>query len=219
MFTNTFIFLGYAVLRFIPPPKGPTSAKYKPITVVPTQKFVMLAVFDAVAKYVFTSYEVSPFAFAATYGYYSVVVCLVYMITVTMANLQEWVVAPLALASHNNIVAVIFLFSVLIVTSVIRSSAVFTVISTYGTVTMGVLYALQSIVVFFSSALFLCDPNHPTKAAQCITTPKLFGSALVIAGSFIYSVSSASVPHVHTPPSSPSTPTQVAAKPTFGAKL
>ncbi|GAM26069.1 hypothetical protein SAMD00019534_092440 [Acytostelium subglobosum LB1] len=157
---------------------------------------VILAAFVFSASHIYSEFlmqehDVSPFAFAASYGYYSVICCFIYLSTVTLYNSQTWIVEPLSKASHGSVVAVVTLFSILTCTSIMRSYGVFNVLAEYGTVTMGVLYALQSSIVFFSSALFLCDPKDPARAGQCLTTGKLIGSFIVVIGSMYYSYTSA----------------------------
>ncbi|KAK5584513.1 hypothetical protein RB653_006125 [Dictyostelium firmibasis] len=152
---------------------------------------VLLAAFIFSASHIFAestikAYDIRPYAFAAKYGIYSVIVCVVYILTVTFYNRKEWIEIPIEQTSSSDIKLVLFLFMILMITSVIRSSSMYTVLAEHGTVSMGVLYALQSIIVFFSSAFFLCDPNHPTKQNQCLSSPKLIGSLIVIFGVFMY---------------------------------
>ncbi|KAM9998878.1 hypothetical protein ACTFIZ_002435 [Dictyostelium cf. discoideum] len=152
---------------------------------------VLFAAFIFSASHIFAesaikAYDLRPYAFAAKYGTYSVIVCIFYILTVTFYNRKEWIEIPIEQASSSDIKLVLFLFMVLMITSVVRSSSMYTVLAEHGTVSMGVLYALQSIIVFFSSAFFLCDPNHPTKQNQCLSPPKLLGSMIVIFGVFMY---------------------------------
>ncbi|KAM9997996.1 hypothetical protein ACTFIY_007654 [Dictyostelium cf. discoideum] len=152
---------------------------------------VLFAAFIFSASHIFAesaikAYDLRPYAFAAKYGTYSVIVCIFYILTVTFYNRKEWIEIPIEQTSSSDIKLVLFLFMVLMITSVVRSSSMYTVLAEHGTVSMGVLYALQSIIVFFSSAFFLCDPNHPTKQNQCLSPPKLLGSIIVIFGVFMY---------------------------------
>ncbi|KAM9958249.1 hypothetical protein ACTFIW_001110 [Dictyostelium discoideum] len=152
---------------------------------------VLFAAFIFSASHIFAesaikAYDLRPYAFAAKYGTYSVIVCIFYILTVTFYNRKEWIEIPIEQTSSSDIKLVLFLFMILMITSVVRSSSMYTVLAEHGTVSMGVLYALQSIIVFFSSAFFLCDPNHPTKQNQCLSPPKLLGSIIVIFGVFMY---------------------------------
>ncbi|EAL66511.1 hypothetical protein DDB_G0281903 [Dictyostelium discoideum AX4] len=152
---------------------------------------VLFAAFVFSASHIFAesaikAYDLRPYAFAAKYGTYSVIVCVFYILTVTFYNRKEWIEIPIEQTSSSDIKLVLFLFMILMITSVVRSSSMYTVLAEHGTVSMGVLYALQSIIVFFSSAFFLCDPNHPTKQNQCLSPPKLLGSIIVIFGVFMY---------------------------------
>eukprot|EP01132_Coremiostelium_polycephalum_P006127 gene6127-7633_t len=155
---------------------------------------VIIASFIFSASHIYSEekiaeFDISPFSFASLYGIYAVIVCFFYIFTITAYNRQEWILDPIADAPRENFVLVLILFSILIVTSVCRSSGIYNVLAEFGTVTMGVLYALQSTIVFFSSALFLCDPNHPVKQFQCLTSSKLLGSSIVIFGVFMYTYS------------------------------
>ncbi|KAN0009581.1 hypothetical protein ACTFIU_006876 [Dictyostelium citrinum] len=152
---------------------------------------VLFAAFIFSASHIFAesaikAYDMRPYSFAAKYGIYSVMVCILYILSVTFYNRKEWIEIPIEQASSGDIKLVLFLFMILMITSVVRSSSMYTVLAEHGTVSMGVLYALQSIIVFFSSAFFLCDPNHPTKQNQCLSPPKLIGSMIVIFGVFMY---------------------------------
>jgi len=156
---------------------------------------VLLAAFIFSASHIYTEflmseYDITPFSFAAKYGTYSVFVCFIYIMTVTLYNQSEWVINPISQATHEQVLFVFSLFSILTVTSVCRSSSIFTILSQYGSVAMGVLYALQSVIVFSSSALFLCDPSHPLKSNQCMTYPKMLGSTIVVFGIIYYSFQS-----------------------------
>ncbi|KYQ93759.1 hypothetical protein DLAC_05149 [Tieghemostelium lacteum] len=133
-------------------------------------------------------YDVGPFSFASSYGTYSVAICLSYIFTVTLYNYKEWVWEPIHISTNEQITMVLLLISVLIFTSFARASSVFKVLSKHGSVSLGVLYALQSIIVFTTSALYLCDPDHPLKRNQCFTTPKTIGSMIVILGSLYYTI-------------------------------
>ncbi|EGG23300.1 hypothetical protein DFA_05432 [Cavenderia fasciculata] len=177
--------------------------------------FVLFAAFvfsasNIFSEYVIKEYEVSPFQFASRYGYYSVMCVLTYIGTATFYNRKEWVIEPI-LESQSSGFYIFVLFAILSLGSVFRSSSVFTLLSTYGTVTVGVLYAIQSIVVFGTSAIFLCDPLDPIRKVQCITTPKLLGSIIVIIGGLWYTMaavtsssSSSSTSTTSSPPSSSS---------------
>ncbi|EGC40251.1 hypothetical protein DICPUDRAFT_25418 [Dictyostelium purpureum] len=158
--------------------------------------WVLLASFIFSASHIYTESVlkkdgVKPFTFGSKYGIYSVLVCIVYICTVTFYNRSEWIEQPINRASYNDQILVVVLFSILMVTSVARSSSMYTILDEHGTVFMGVLYSLQSIIVFGTSALFLCDPTDPIKHNQCISSPKLLGSVMVVFGVFLYNSSDA----------------------------
>ncbi|EFA81127.1 hypothetical protein PPL_05963 [Heterostelium album PN500] len=228
MLTNTFIFMGYAMMRFLPAPTKGT-VKLRPGSAVPSKVYIVLAVLDAFASLLTTVGQISIGS-----GLFQVIFSSKIIFSALLSKF--WLRRSLTPAKWASIFVIVFGLIICVYKPSSGSSSVVpntvntlpTVDSTtstvdaldaatkqqqltttnnssffaeYGTVTMGVLYALQSIVVFFSSAMFLCDPTHPTRSGQCLTTSKLLGSMIVITGGLLYTFSSAAASNTPTPAS------------------